>query len=448
MGRVLVHDDERAPRPLAEQVRPGVLPHEAQRRKVAGGPRPRPVRDRKRERRRRSVPERDERKRCAAPLRRARAARPREDVGGRLRGDERGPGLRAAVGTAPGDRPSRGPPEPRRRPERARDRVEDRVLHLARLREPNLVLLRVHVHVHAAERDAEEQDRGGVAAGGQRSGERPQDRVRRAPVAHPSPVHEQVDGAPGRLRVIGRTDDAAHPHAAALPVHRDEVSVRLAAERLDRALRERLTRPCREREPPAAPERERDVRTREREPDDRFGDVPRLGRRRAHELAARRGVVEEVAHLDGGPARPADRTDLAEHPALDVHAGPVAILARRGLEPEARHRRDRGERLTAEAHRRDRGEPRGVAELGRRVALERQGRVVAVQAAAVVRDPDEREATLLHVDRDRARARVERVLDELLHHRGGALDHLPGGDLVHEPGRQDLDARHRAFVAR
>ncbi len=75
--------------------------------------------------------------------------------------------------------------------------------------------------------------------------------------------------------------------------------------------------------------------------------------------------------------------------------------------------------------------------------LEREDRVVLRHPAAVVGDAHEREPTLLDVHRDRARARVERVLDELLHDGRRTLDDLPRRDLVHDAGGQDLDARHR-----
>jgi hypothetical protein len=83
------------------------------------------------------------------------------------------------------------------------------------------------------------------------------------------------------------------------------------------------------------------------------------------------------------------------------------------------------------------------------VPLEREGRVLPVHAAAVVGHPDEGEPALLDVDGDRPRARVERVLDELLHHRRGPLHHLARGDLVHEPRGEDVDPRHATpWVAR
>ena len=53
---------------------------------------------------------------------------------------------------------------------------------------------------------------------------------------------------------------------------------------------------------------------------------------------------------------------------------------------------------------------------------------------------DQRAAGLLELDGDVARAGVERVLDQLLDHRGGPLDHLAGGDLVGDLGRQHAHA--------
>ena len=44
--------------------------------------------------------------------------------------------------------------------------------------------------------------------------------------------------------------------------------------------------------------------------------------------------------------------------------------------------------------------------------------------------------------------RVERVLHELLHHGGGPLHHLAGGDLVDEVVREPLDRAHSHFFLR
>ena len=59
-------------------------------------------------------------------------------------------------------------------------------------------------------------------------------------------------------------------------------------------------------------------------------------------------------------------------------------VGRRGLEIERGHRGDRRQRLAAEAEAAHAHEIAGRADLGRGVALEREQRVVALHAAAVV----------------------------------------------------------------
>ena len=51
-------------------------------------------------------------------------------------------------------------------------------------------------------------------------------------------------------------------------------------------------------------------------------------------------------------------------------------------------------------------------------------------------------AALLDRDVHGGGARVERVLDQLLHHGGRALDHFPRRDLVGDGVRQNGDAGH------
>ena len=76
------------------------------------------------------------------------------------------------------------------------------------------------------------------------------------------------------------------------------------------------------------------------------------------------------------------------------------------------------------------------------MTLQGEDGVLPPHSGAVVGDPHEGQASLLDVDLDRAGSRVERVLHQLLDDGCRALDHLPGGDLVHEPRREYLDARH------
>ena len=77
------------------------------------------------------------------------------------------------------------------------------------------------------------------------------------------------------------------------------------------------------------------------------------------------------------------------------------------------------------------------------MALESERSVLGRHPAAVVHDGDPRDAAALDLDGDPRRARVESVLDELLHRGRRPLDDLARGDLVDEGGGKDADGtRH------
>ncbi|MEJ1970486.1 MAG: hypothetical protein WDN03_17940 [Rhizomicrobium sp.] len=77
-----------------------------------------------------------------------------------------------------------------------------------------------------------------------------------------------------------------------------------------------------------------------------------------------------------------------------------------------------------------------VAQLGGRVALDRQRQVAGVHAVAVVLHQDEIGAAIRDRDVDPRCAGIQRVLDQLLRRRGRPLHHLAGGDAVHGPFRE------------
>ncbi len=70
-----------------------------------------------------------------------------------------------------------------------------------------------------------------------------------------------------------------------------------------------------------------------------------------------------------------------------------------------------------------------------------QHEFVTVDPATVVGDADQAGAAGLDLDRDRAGAGVEAVLDQLLDHRRGPLDHFAGRDLVDQMGCEGADLR-------
>ena len=168
-----------------------------------------------------------------------------------------------------------------------------------------------------------------------------------------------------------------------------------------------------------------------------------LGGRLLQELAPRGHPREEVGHLDPGALGPRGLA-LLEPPAV-VHPD----LDSRGLAPapraqaQARDRGDGGERLAPEAEAPDALEILEPRQLAGRVALEGQPGVLGAHAQAVVGHGDQRGPAVPDLDPDPAGLGVEGVLDQLLGHRGGSLDDLSGGDLVHQGVRKPPDAPHR-----
>src|SRR5207302_10394022 len=98
--------------------------------------------------------------------------------------------------------------------------------------------------------------------------------------------------------------------------------------------------------------------------------------------------------------------------------------------------------FAAEAERANATEIVELADLRRGMPLEREHGVFAGHAATVVAYLDAFSSTVLEQHVDRMRAGVDRVLHQLLDDRCGTLDHLTGGDLVHQLGSEDVDAGH------
>ena len=76
------------------------------------------------------------------------------------------------------------------------------------------------------------------------------------------------------------------------------------------------------------------------------------------------------------------------------------------------------------------------------MALEGEQGVIVGHAAAVVGDPDQALAARLDGHFNTPGARVNRVLDQLLHHRRRPLHHFAGGDFVGDGFGKDVNDRH------
>ena len=76
------------------------------------------------------------------------------------------------------------------------------------------------------------------------------------------------------------------------------------------------------------------------------------------------------------------------------------------------------------------------------MTLDRELRIVAIHARAIVAHAHEPPPTILDIDVDRGRTRVERILQQLLHDRCWTFDHLTRRDLVRDVTRQHRYPRH------
>jgi len=167
-----------------------------------------------------------------------------------------------------------------------------------------------------------------------------------------------------------------------------------------------------------------------------------LGRLGLEELAARRGVEIEVAHLDAGAGGQRGGLGLRDFRAAGGHR-PGVLLARAAARQRAvRHRGDARERFATEAEAADPFQVLERADLARGVAGERELQFVARDAAAIVRDLDELGAAPGEYHGNFTRAGVEAVLQQFLEGRCRPLDDFPRGDLADQEVREDADGGH------
>ncbi len=181
-------------------------------------------------------------------------------------------------------------------------------------------------------------------------------------------------------------------------------------------------------------EREADCRVRHRKPLHDVGNRAVLRDLRLHELEPCRCGGEQLAHLDARARVERGGPDRSLSAALDGDGQGVPGALRPRGDGEAGDGADGGQRLAAETQRAD-VEQVLLGQLRCRMALDGQREIACVHAAAVVADPDEGEPAAGGDDLDLARAGIDGVLDELLHHARRTLDHLARGDAVDGLGR-------------
>ena len=170
----------------------------------------------------------------------------------------------------------------------------------------------------------------------------------------------------------------------------------------------------------------------------------------AHELQPGGGVVKEVPDGDGGALRRAGGLHLTGFSPLQVEGGALRRAGLPGQDVHPADGGDGGQGLAPEAQGADPPQVRLRPQLGGGVAQKGRGQLGRGDAAAVVRHPDHAHAAPADLHRNGGGAGVDGVLHQLLHHAGGPLHDLTGGDQIRHMGLQLLDMGHRfsSFVGR
>jgi len=188
-----------------------------------------------------------------------------------------------------------------------------------------------------------------------------------------------------------------------------------------------------------------DVRTAQCDALDHPLQVLLLGRLTAQELAPRRYVEEQVAHLDGRALGVRHRLRRHRLLAPVTRHLPAAVgLGGAGLQQQTRHGGDARQRLAAKTEAGHALQIVQGADLAGGMARQCQCQVFAVDAAAVVAHPHQASSAVFDVDFDPCGAGVETVLQQFLEHRRRPLDDFAGGDLIYQLGIERMDSCHVA----
>ena len=158
-------------------------------------------------------------------------------------------------------------------------------------------------------------------------------------------------------------------------------------------------------------------------------DLGQLGAGALEVLGTRRRVEEEIAYQQTRATWARGYSHVRLSTAVDHHsrAGPDARACK---QLDARHRRDARQSLAAKAQRGDAVEIIDLRDLARGMLHEGHRGVARRHPVAVVNHFDQTAPAILQTYGDPERARIERVLHQLLDDGRRPFDHLAGGDAI------------------
>ena len=322
--------------------------------------------------------------------------------------------------------------------ERVGQRTSHDFVHQRLLTEPHLRFGRVDVDVHRIERHLDEQVHLGAALLDRGHAVGVADGVRDRPIAHEAAVHEHVLWPPARSLLGQRGHETGDADAGCVFGHGHQ-RIGIAVE-LIQPLRRVPSRRHVEQPAACARQREPDLRGAQGELRQHPRRVRRLRLVGLQELPSSGQVVEEILDVDPRAFGNARLSDRGDHASVDPDLGARDFSAGTRPQREVCDRRDARKGLPAKSQRRNRREILGTADLARGVAFDGQPGILRRHPFPIVLDPNQALAAKLERDHDPTRSRIERVLDQLLDDRGGALDDLTGRDLIGELGRQADDS--------
>ena len=183
------------------------------------------------------------------------------------------------------------------------------------------------------------------------------------------------------------------------------------------------------------PQRAVDVRIGQGQPGEGFADVTHLGLRAAQKLPPHRRVVEQLSNFDRRPPRAAARRHAQRMTGRDFQLGTGRRLVGAAAQDQPADFGDRRQGFAPKSERRHAKQIVAVAQFARGMAGHGQRQFVGGNSAAVVGHAHQFQPTLLDRHVDPPGAGIDRVFHQLFDDARRPLDHLAGGDLVHDARR-------------
>ena len=161
------------------------------------------------------------------------------------------------------------------------------------------------------------------------------------------------------------------------------------------------------------------------------------------ELQAGRHRAEEIAHRQRRPDGRSGGSHIRQRAVLRANLRPLVRVAVPAEQGHIRHGCDTGQGLAAKAQRANMLQIVDLRHLARRVARQGQGQLICGNTRAIIRHADQLQAAIHQLHANLRCAGIDAILNQLLHDRGRALNHLAGGNLSGDIGRELANGHDR-----